>query len=299
VSDYQQLIEQNAFTDLEDFFSTKTIRTHSSNFQTYLKEDKMCNILPMDAWQENALKGVKLGQSLVIQGPPGTGKSQLICNLISDAIANGKHVLVVCQKRAALDVVYARMKEQKLEEFLALVHDSKQDRKDIFDKVAQQIERVAEYKNHNITLDSIQLNRKFLQSSHRIDKITEDLLQFKHVFFDESECGISVKQLYLQSSPQQPSVSLKQEYPFFKFDSRDDFLRKMRQYCFYAERFSANQYSWKNRKSFAKWLPSDLIEIQKIVREAPAYFEQLQSDFKTTFGVVLDWEQCIALAEQV
>ncbi|MFM7488522.1 MAG: AAA domain-containing protein, partial [Cytophagales bacterium] len=299
VSDYQQMIEQNAFTDLEDFFSAKTTPKHGSNFLTSVKEDKMCNILPLDAWQENALKGVKLGQSLVVQGPPGTGKSQLICNLISDAIANGKRVLVVCQKRAALDVVYARMKEQKLEEFLALVHDSKQDRKDIFDKVARQIERVDDYKNHNITLDSIQLNRKFLQSSHRIDKIAEDLLQFKHVFFDESECGTSAKQLYLQCSPQQPFVSLKQEYPFFKFDSMDDFLRRMRQYCLYAERFSVDQYSWKNRKSFAQWLPSDLIEIQKIVQAAPTYFEKLQNDFKTAFGVVLDWEQCIALAEQV
>ncbi|MFM8742115.1 MAG: AAA domain-containing protein, partial [Cytophagales bacterium] len=299
VSDYQQMIEQNAFTDLEDFFSAKTTPKHGSNFLPSVKEDKMCNILPLDAWQENALKGVKLGQSLVVQGPPGTGKSQLICNLISDAIANGKRVLVVCQKRAALDVVYARMKEQKLEEFLALVHDSKQDRKDIFDKVARQIERVDDYKNHNITLDSIQLNRKFLQSSHRIDKIAEDLLQFRHVFFDESECGTSAKQLYLQCSPQQPFVSLKQEYPFFKFDSMDDFLRRMRQYCLYAERFSVDQYSWKNRKSFAQWLPSDLIEIQKIVQAAPTYFEKLQNDFKTAFGVVLDWEQCIALAEQV
>lgn len=299
VADYQQLIEENAFTDLEDFFSAKTTPTHDSNFLKSVREDKICTVLPLDAWQENALKGVKLGQSLVIQGPPGTGKSQLICSLVSDAIANGKRVLVVCQKRAALDVVYARMKEQNLEEFLALVHDFKHDRKDIFDKIARQIERVEEYKNHNITLDSIQLNRKFLQASHRIDKIAEDLQQFKHVFFDESECGTSVKQLYLQCSPQRAFVSLKQEYSFFKFDSMDDFLRRMQQYCLYAERFRIDQYSWKNRKSFAKWLPSDLSEIQKIVQAAPAYFEKLQTDFKNTFGVVLDWEQCIALAEHV
>ena len=65
----------------------------------------------MDAFQENALKAVKKGNSIVVQGPPGTGKSQLICNLISDFIARGKRVLVVCQKRAALDVVYNRLSD--------------------------------------------------------------------------------------------------------------------------------------------------------------------------------------------
>ena len=115
----------------------------------------------MDAWQENALKATKLGHSLVIQGPPGTGKSHLICNLISDTIASGKTVLVVCQKRAALDVVYQRLKEQGLSEFLALVHDFKNDRKEIYQKAAAQIERVNEYKTRNKVWTQFNLNGNF------------------------------------------------------------------------------------------------------------------------------------------
>jgi hypothetical protein len=297
VPDYQHLIDENSFIDLEEFFSNKTT-AHGNDFLKSVKEDKMYNILPLDAWQENALKGVKLGQSLVVQGPPGTGKSQLICNLISDAIANGKRVLVVCQKRAALDVVFARMKEQKLDEFLALVHDFKHDRKEIFDKIARQIERVEEYKARNIGLDAIQFNRKFLQASHRIDQICEELEQFKTTFFDESECEASVKQLYLQSSPQRPFFSLKQEYQFFKFRSLQGFLRNLKQYCSFAERFNVDQYPWRARKSFAKLVPSDLPEMQKMLRSAPKYFEKLQYDFKESFGVALDWDQYLALGEQ-
>ncbi|MCA4898401.1 MAG: AAA domain-containing protein [Bacteroidota bacterium] len=297
VPDYQHLIDENSFADLEEFFAKKST-AQSNDFLKSVKEDKVYNILPLDAWQENALKGVKLGQSLVVQGPPGTGKSQLICNLISDAMANGKRVLVVCQKRAALDVVFARMKEQKLDEFLALVHDFKYDRKEIFDKIARQIERVEEYKARNIGLDAIQFDRKFLQASHRIDQICEELEQFRTTLFDESECEASVKQLYLQSSPQRPFVSLKQEYQFFKFRTLQDFLRKLKQYCSFAERFSVDQYPWKARKSFAKLFPSDLPEIQKLVRSAPLYFEKLQYDFKEAFGVTLDWDQYVALGEQ-
>ncbi len=298
VPDYRQLIEESSFKDLEDFFSTKT-QTHPTNdFTRQVREDKVYSILPLDAWQENALKGVKLGQSLVVQGPPGTGKSQLICSLISDAMANGKRVLVVCQKRAALDVVFTRMKEQKLDDFMALVHDFKHDRREIFDQIAHQIDRVDQYKSLNIGLDAIQLNRRFSQASHRIDQITEELEQFKTALYDEFECETSVKQLYLQSSPRAPFIALKQEYQFFKFGSLQDFLRKMKQYCTYAEKFNRDQYPWKTRKSFAKWLPSDLTTMLNILRQAPLYFEALQRQFQESFGVTLDWEQCVALGEQ-
>ena len=41
--------------------------------------------------------------NMVIYGPPGTGKSQTIVNIITDAICKNKRVLVVSQKKAALD----------------------------------------------------------------------------------------------------------------------------------------------------------------------------------------------------
>jgi len=47
--------------------------------------------------------------SLCIDGPPGTGKSQLICNLLANALANQKKVLVVCEKEVALKVIYDKL----------------------------------------------------------------------------------------------------------------------------------------------------------------------------------------------
>src|SRR4051812_29062759 len=43
--------------------------------------------------------------TLCIDGPPGTGKSQLICNLLANALAYQKKVLVVCEKEVALKVI--------------------------------------------------------------------------------------------------------------------------------------------------------------------------------------------------
>ena len=71
----------------------------------------------------------------MVQGPPGTGKSQLICNLIADYIARGKNVLLVSQKKAALDVVFQRLKEKDLNDFIGLLHDFKNDRKAIFNQI--------------------------------------------------------------------------------------------------------------------------------------------------------------------
>src|SRR5690606_4124924 len=124
----------------------------------------------------------------------GTGKSQLICNVISDFIARGKVVLMVCQKRAALDVVYARLKETGISEFIGLVHDFKNDRDDIFKKILFQIESINNYKEKNNTLRAIQLERNFLQVSRDMDQILLELEEFKRAFFDDKMFGVSIKE---------------------------------------------------------------------------------------------------------
>lgn len=299
VPDYQHLLEEESFSDLEDFFHKHPASANeSSNFLQQVKEDKVYSIFPLDAWQENALKGAKLGHSLVVQGPPGTGKSQLICNLVSDAMASGKRVLVVCQKRAALDVVYARMKEQNFSEFLSLVHDFKNDRKEIFEKIARQIDRVEDYKAKNITLDAIQLNRKFFQCCNRINQLTEELEEFRQSLFDEKECGVSVKQLYLQSRPSEPAIHLKQEYQYLKFQSLEEFKRRLKLYCHYAQNFKSENYPWRNRKSFGQLAASDLNFLKQCIQEIPIYFESVKKEFSKYFNTELDWEQCEALIDQ-
>ncbi|WP_427887814.1 AAA domain-containing protein [Kribbella sp. GL6] len=86
-------------------------------------------VVPADGSQVAAIARARRGESFVIQGPPGTGKSQTITNLIADFVARGKRVLFVCQKRAALDVVYARLASRRLDGLCALIHDSQGDKK--------------------------------------------------------------------------------------------------------------------------------------------------------------------------
>ena len=86
-------------------------------------------VVPQDPTQARAILRARDGESMIIQGPPGTGKSQTITNLIADFVARGKRVMFVCEKRAAIDVVYHRLQQQGLEQLCALIHDSQGDKK--------------------------------------------------------------------------------------------------------------------------------------------------------------------------
>lgn len=87
------------------------------------------HVVPCDPTQTLSIARAETGDSYIIQGPPGTGKSQTITNLIADYVARGKRVLFVCEKRAAIDVVYLRLKQQGLDQLCCLIHDSQQDKK--------------------------------------------------------------------------------------------------------------------------------------------------------------------------
>lgn len=98
-------------------------------------------IIAADATQVGAIARARTGESLIIQGPPGTGKSQTITNLIADFVARGKRVLFVCEKRAAIDVVFHRLRQQGLDELCCLIHDSQTDKKEFILNLKQTYEK--------------------------------------------------------------------------------------------------------------------------------------------------------------
>lgn len=98
-------------------------------------------VIACDATQASAIARARTGASYIIQGPPGTGKSQTITNLIADYVARGKRVLFVCEKRAAIDVVFHRLRQQGLDELCCLIHDSQTDKKAFIQNLRQTYEK--------------------------------------------------------------------------------------------------------------------------------------------------------------
>lgn len=79
------------------------------SIDAHISPADMLHIVDCDSSQALAVHDARAGQNLVIQGPPGTGKSQTIANIIASAIADGKTVLFVAEKMAALEVVKRRL----------------------------------------------------------------------------------------------------------------------------------------------------------------------------------------------
>ena len=68
--------------------------------------------LAADSTQARIVADAVAGRSLVVEGPPGTGKSQTVSNLIFRALATGRTIMFVAEKKSALDVVARRLREE-------------------------------------------------------------------------------------------------------------------------------------------------------------------------------------------
>jgi hypothetical protein len=281
IPDYLTLLNDRKYESIEKLFEEKI---ETINLQRTLREEDTLAPLEIDAWQEEAIKKIKRGYSIVVQGPPGTGKSQLIANVICDAIASRKKVLMVCQKRVALDVVHERLCKLGLKNFIGLVHDFRDDRKEIFSTIASQVDSVRDYQSQDRSMDVIQVERDFFQFSRDIDKITEEFEEFRFALFSEEECGKSAKELYLTSDPQQAAISVKQEYQFFDFHTIPTFINIARQYARYARRFEVDIHPWHSRVSFAHQPFSELKDRTETIHAIIRYKNQFEVQFQKLTG---------------
>jgi superfamily I DNA and/or RNA helicase/predicted DNA-binding WGR domain protein len=141
VRDYTKLIDEDLPSTAFDRVFSIEPRAIEETPPSVLPPSDQNLIIAADATQIGAIAKARHGDSLIIQGPPGTGKSQTITNLIADYAARGKRVLFVCEKRAAIDVVFHRLRQQGLDELCCLIHDSQTDKKEFILNLKQTYEQ--------------------------------------------------------------------------------------------------------------------------------------------------------------
>ncbi|MEO8243570.1 MAG: DUF3320 domain-containing protein [bacterium] len=90
---------------------------------------EIIQVVDADASQTKVIEEVRRGANLVVQGPPGTGKSQTITNLIAAAAHDGKTVLFVAEKMAALSVVHHRLVRSGLRDICLELHSRSANKK--------------------------------------------------------------------------------------------------------------------------------------------------------------------------
>ena len=98
-------------------------------------------ILDADSTQQAAIDAVRSGAHLVIKGPPGTGKSQTIANLIASLAGEGKRVLFVAEKRAAIDAVLTRLARVGLSDLVLDAYDGASNKRRLAQEFGAALER--------------------------------------------------------------------------------------------------------------------------------------------------------------
>lgn len=150
-----------------------------------ISEQRMVYINDLNSSQEAVLSAIEKLDELVIQGPPGTGKSQTITSLIAEFVSNGKTVLMVSEKKTALDVVYSRL--GNLSQYALLIDDV--GNKDAF---YQQLMKMVSLGRWSKT-DSLELK----DLSSNIDSLVSRLEEIADKLYAPNGFGIEPYKLYI------------------------------------------------------------------------------------------------------
>ncbi|MET1170185.1 AAA domain-containing protein [Paenibacillus amylolyticus] len=204
------------------------------------------NVLQSDGSQEEIIREARFQKGLVVHGPPGTGKSQVIVNLITDALHRKKKVLVVCQKRAALDVVYQRMNTLGLSDHIALVHDENIDRKSLYKKITTVLE-------HN-DLQFAEAVEELINVTSRLNEQEKLLNTIAKALYEKQPFGYRLYELYGLSNPiidLNKIISLQSVSDQLAKDSFPKMTEAIFTYGEWYELYGKEHYPLRDRKSFA------------------------------------------------
>lgn len=248
----------NSEDDLS-FESGSIIDPSEGDEQKSNKED-ILNLLQTDGSQEEILREARHQKGLVVHGPPGTGKSQVIVNLITDALYCKKKILVVCQKRAALDVVYQRLDSLGLSDHIALVHDEKVDRKTLYQKITTVLEQNE--------LQFAEAVEELISVTSRLNSQEQFLNTIAKALYERQPFGYRLYELYGESKPITNSnkiILLNSVADQLTRETLRDLAEALYTYGEWYQQFGQESYPLRHRRSFASFdMKAKLEAIEKL-----------------------------------
>lgn len=176
--DMEEILKNQKYNDLleglideKDLFEKDQV-TQFKISNDNVDEENLMYINDLNYSQEKVIELLDKYQKLVIWGPPGTGKSQTITSLIAKSILRGDNVLVISEKKVALDVIYSRLKNASK---YAMKIDDHQNKNDFYENLKQFINPLPPVRTLNN--DQYELDRKIDKRLDELDKVIDLLFK--------------------------------------------------------------------------------------------------------------------------
>ncbi|MFA6420452.1 MAG: AAA domain-containing protein [archaeon] len=248
-----------------------------------------------DISQERVLTKARTGKGLVVHGPPGTGKSQVITNMIADNLVRNKKILMVCEKKAALDVVKNRLASKGLNKYCLLVHDSNNDRNEIFTQITKTLDAYDFAEQSGLGIDLSEVRESNLKSvrnlvdkkSTNFDATLKSMRELIDEMHETKKFGTTLYKLYrLSENDYKYDITLNQEeLNKINFQELEVSITKIKKLAkgFYLFENKENPISLRkrfntefNEKEFIQKIKSLVVVMMEF--EAQLYKDQLKTD---------------------
>ena len=180
-SKYNELLE--GLIDESDLYSKEKDIVYNDS-TSKVDETKLSYINELNYSQEKVIDLINQNQKLVIWGPPGTGKSQTITSLIASSVLKGGNVLVVSEKKVALDVIYSRLKNTSK---YAMFIDDAENKQDFYHKLKEFINPLPPQRT---------LNNDIYKLEEEIKDILHDMDVSLDLLYNQAIQDVPIHKLY-------------------------------------------------------------------------------------------------------
>lgn len=198
----EKLLSRKLTEDIKEVIDKGIIEKIES--EKFNKSDKKLNESDIiwsyasDYTQRKAVRNSITSKGHIIQGPPGTGKTQTILNIVVELVRQNKRVLIVSEKKTAVEVIAKRLKEGEINLFptyLELYRD------DELLTAVKEIAKIIEYSDKRIDIDSelfFKSNKEIMEEVDLFikttDKVTNADIESLENLID---CGITSEDVSL------------------------------------------------------------------------------------------------------
>ena len=126
-----------ALLGVDGFPDEESLFPEDAKLDQFLDPKDLIHVVDADGSQSLVIEALRRGRNLVVQGPPGTGKSQTITNIIATAVREGKSVLFVAEKLAALQVVHSRLQRVGLSPICLELHSRNANKRAVVEELGR------------------------------------------------------------------------------------------------------------------------------------------------------------------